>query len=75
MESELSNTVTVVGNYNSVPISITFKVLEDADVTTLMNIKEIDKLIKVILNIKNMDKETKDLIIDFLTYNYKNINS
>ena len=52
-----------------------FKVLEDADVTTLMNIKEIDKLIKVILNIKNMDKETKDLIIDFLTYNYKNINS
>lgn len=30
MESELSNTVTVVGNYNSVPISITFKVLEDA---------------------------------------------
>lgn len=52
-----------------------FKVLEDADVTTLMNIKEIDKLIKVISNIKNMDKETKDLIIDFLTYNYKNINS
>ena len=52
-----------------------FKVLEDADVTALMNIREIDKLIKVILNIKNMDKQTKDLIIDFLMYNYKNINS
>lgn len=45
MESELSNTVTVVGNYNSVPTSITSKVLIVTMLNGLSVIKTADKLV------------------------------
>lgn len=45
MESELSNTVTVVGNYNSVPTSITSKVLIVTMLNGLSVIKTANKLV------------------------------
>ena len=56
-------------------IKTLFKVLEDADITKVMNITKFKNIIKIIKNIKNIDKQTKELTIDLLTYNYKNINN
>lgn len=50
-----------------------FKVLEDADITVLMNATKVKNIIKIIHNIKNIDKQTKELTKDLLLYNYKNI--
>lgn len=55
-------------------INSLFKILEDADITVLMNATKVKNMIKIIHNIKNIDKQTKELIKDLLLYNYKNIN-
>lgn len=51
-----------------------FKILEDADITVLMNATKVKNMIKIIHNVKNIDKQTKELLKDLLLYNYKNIN-
>ncbi len=50
-----------------------FKVLEDADITMLTNVTKSKNMIKIIHNIKNIDKQTKELIKDLILYNYKNV--
>lgn len=54
-------------------IDALFKVLEDADIEVLLNVRKIRNMIKVIRNLKNIDLQTKELAIDFIAYNYKNI--
>lgn len=49
-----------------------FKVFEDADITRVIDIPKIKNLIKVIRNIHNVDKETKNLFADFVIFNIKN---
>lgn len=50
-----------------------FKVFEDADITVLTNATKAKNMVKIIHNIKNIDKQTKELIKDLILYNYKNI--
>lgn len=50
-----------------------FKALEDADITDIPNATKAKNLIKIIHNIKNIDKQTKELIKDLILYNYKNV--
>lgn len=50
-----------------------FSVLEDAEVDAFNNVRDIKKIIKIIHNVRNIDKQTKDLIIDFITYTFNNI--
>ena len=47
-------------------INTLFKVLEDADITKLVELNKISNVIKVINNIKNVDKQTKDVFIDLV---------
>ena len=49
-----------------------FKVLEDADINDLVSIHNINNILKIVYNMRNIDKQTKDMFIDLLTYNYKN---
>ena len=53
-------------------IRIVFKVLEDAEITKLVELKNPSNLFKVIGNIKNVDKETRDVVIDLIKYNLFN---
>lgn len=55
-------------------VNTLFKVFEDANITTTISAKKLKNIIKIIRNISYIDKQTRDLIIDFLTYNYKNVN-
>ena len=48
------------------------KALKKADVKTLPEAIKIKNFIKIINNIKNIDKDTRKLIIDLIMYNYKN---
>lgn len=54
-------------------INTLFRVFEDADIDVLMNVRDIKNIIKIIHNIRNIDKQTKELTIDFLSYTYKNV--
>lgn len=50
-------------------ITTVFKALENSGVYNLNDLKNIKIAIKVIKNIRNIDKETKELILDFLKFN------
>ena len=50
-------------------ITSVFKALEDAGVYNLYDIKKIKTGMKVIKNLTSIDKETKNLIFDFLKFN------
>ena len=54
-------------------VNTIFKLFEDLDINDLVDAKKIKNVIRIVLGLKNLDKQTKDLIIDLLTYNYKNI--
>ena len=46
-------------------INALFKILEDADIDSLINVLEIHNIIKIIRNIKNIDLRAKEILIDF----------
>ena len=48
-------------------IETIFNVLEKSGITNTMNLKDIRCIINVIKEIKNVDKETKDLAVDLIT--------
>lgn len=50
-----------------------FGILENAKITTIPNIKKLDSIGKIIQNINNIDKQTKDLLLDLIVFNYKNV--
>lgn len=50
-------------------ITTVFKTLEDAKIYNLYDLKSIKNAIKVIKNLNKIDKETKDLVYDFLSFN------
>ena len=52
-----------------------FKVFEDSDITNLVVMRKIKNIIKIIHNINNIDKQTKDLLMDLLIYNFLNIDN
>ncbi len=54
-------------------INTMFKVFEDAEITRVIDIPKLNNLVKVIKNIHNVDKETKDLFIDLIVFNIKNV--
>jgi len=54
-------------------ITTLFWILEDAKITTIPSIRKIDSIIKIIQNINNIDKQTKELIKELIIYNYKNV--
>ena len=53
-------------------VNTLFEVIEEANIKTLSEVKKINNIISIVKSIKNIDKQTRDLIIDLLTYNYKN---
>ena len=50
-------------------ITTVFNALENSGVYNLNDLKNIKTAIRVIKNIRNIDKETKELILDFLKFN------
>ena len=54
-------------------ITTLFWILEDAKITTIPSIRKVDSIIKIIQNINNIDKQTKELIKELIIYNYKNV--
>lgn len=50
-------------------ITTVFKAFEDAGIYNLYDLKNVKNAIKVVKNLNKIDKETKDLIFDFLSYN------
>ena len=50
-------------------VKAVFKVFEDNDIKTYLDIIKITKAISLFNNIRNIDKQSKDLVIDFIKYN------
>ena len=50
-------------------VKAVFKVFEDNDIKTYLDIIKITKVISLFNNIRNIDKQSKDLVIDFIKYN------
>lgn len=50
-----------------------FKVFEDAQIEDTVNMVKIKNIFKIIHNLNNIDKETKELMKDFFVFNYKNL--
>ena len=53
-------------------VNTLFKIIDDSKIKTLPEIKKINNIISIVKSVKNIDKQSKDLIVDLLTYNYKN---
>ena len=51
-------------------IDNTFKIFEKSGIADTMKLKDITYLIRMIKEVKNIDKNTKELIIDFINYNF-----
>lgn len=54
-------------------VSTLFNVLENLGIEDTLNLIKIKNIIKIIHNLKSIDKQTQEVIIDFLTYNYASI--
>lgn len=79
IETQLSNTSIKLENKiinwldnnddtkRKILIETIFNVLEKSGITNTMNLKDIRCIINVIKEIKNVDKETKDLAVDLIT--------
>ena len=50
-------------------ITTIFKALEDVGIENLYDIKSVKNAIKVIKSLSKIDKETKDIVFDFLSFN------
>lgn len=54
-------------------VNAIFKVFEDADIKDFVSMSKVQNLIKIIHNMRHIDKQTKNLIKEFWDYNYKNL--
>lgn len=54
-------------------VNAIFKVFEDAEIKDYISISKIQNIIKILHNMRRIDKQTKDLIKEFWNYNYKNL--
>lgn len=50
-----------------------FKILEDLDIGDLNDAKKIENIFKITFGLKNLDEQTKKILIDLLKYNSKNV--
>lgn len=50
-----------------------FKILEDLDIGDLNEAKKIENIFKITFGLKNLDEQTKKILIDLLKYNSKNV--
>jgi len=50
-------------------INNVFKAVEDVGIDKLSSIARIKNIIKIVKNLKNIDQETKDLVVDFIKFN------
>lgn len=51
-----------------------FEVFEKEQIEETLSLKNVKNIIKVIRGMRKIDQQTKELAIEFITYNYKNVN-
>ena len=54
-------------------ITTVFKTLENSNIYEINDIFDFRNAINVIKNLKNVDNETKDLVVDFIKFNFKHL--